>query len=369
MGALSLALALPLSCSVFAASGDYRANVAAAQAARDSQSREMPGQWRDYALASITPSFSWAIRPSSERSVPNVLDRYGAGTDSRALLNLEHQPQSSLSVSFTSGLVCPGIERSVIAPSLSYPIGESSNLSVTALFAHQRFATLGIGLVDASYLPYSAIVPGNESSGAGARVDFGTQFGDRWQWTAGYQSRINMDAFANYRGQFSEPGRFDVPANASIGLRYAITPNMGIDAGVERVMYSNIAPFTSQALPTRMLALLGDGASPEFRWNDLTVYSLGWSLRTRSLGDFALSYSTGQQPEPTSALLARALSQDRADRTLSLAWSRALSRNTHFGVLASYASSPYYLGIPSYRQARDGNVEQVEFQAWWLTRF
>lgn len=387
MGALSLALALPLSFNVSAASADNAADSAAARASYGSRSASMPGQWRNYALASITPAFSWAVRPSPARSVPDVLDRYGAGSDTRALLNLDAQPQSRLTVSFASGLVSdtpapgrvaagvslvpsgPGIERSIIAPSLTYAVGNTGSVSVSALFARQRFATLGMGLADADYLPPSALLLGNESAGAGGRLDFGAALGNRWRWTAGYQSRINMDAFRNYRGVFSEPGKFDIPANANIGLQYAITPAIGVDVGIDRVMYSNVAPFTSLALPTRLLALLGDGASPEFRWNDLTVYSVGWTLRSRTFGEFALRYSTGQQPEPTSELLARALSEDRANRTVSLGWSRALSEDTHFGFLASYASSPYYLGVPSYRELKDGNAQQMEFQAYWLTRF
>src|SRR5690606_11214772 len=219
------------------------------------QTTAMPAQWRSYALASITPSFSWAIRPNAERSVPNVLDRYGAGTDTRFLLDLGAQPQTRLTVSFQSGLVSdtpaprsslldtsivqsgPGIERSVIAPPLNYRLGEESSVSVSAIFgpprcaalgmgtaaldclpppalhyrlgeepsvsvpaivAQQRFATLGMGIADLDYLPASAILRGNESYGAGGRIDLEGSLVDRWHWTAGYQSRVNMDAFNNY---------------------------------------------------------------------------------------------------------------------------------------------------------------------------
>lgn len=387
MGALGFALALPLSFPILAATGDRAGIPASLAATYGSQSASMPAQWRNYALASITPSFSWAIRPSAERSVPDVLDRYGAGTDTRFLLDLGAQPQTQLTVSFQSGLVSdtptprsslldasivqagPGIERSVIAPSLSYRVGDNAKVSVSAIFAQQRFATLGMGITDLDYLPASAVLRGNQSFGAGGRVDLDGDLAERWHWAAGYQSRVNMDALSNYRGVFAEPGKFDIPANANIGIGYDITPVFGVDLGVERIMYSDIVPFTSHALPTRVLALLGDGASPAFEWQDLTVYSLGWTLRNRSIGDFALRYSSRQQPSPTSALLKRALETDTADYTISLGWSRQLSGDAQLGFLASYAASPYFLGVPSWRTPDDGNAEQLEFEAYWLTRF
>lgn len=386
MGALGFALALPLSFAASAASGDG-AGFASVSAGVPSSSSAVPVQWREYALASITPSFSWAVRPNAERSVPSVLDRYGAGTDTRFLLELGSQPQTRVTVSFRSGLVSdtpaprhhvfdsplrhtgPGIERSVIAPSLSYQVGEDARVSVSAIFAQQRFATLGMGVGGAEQLPASAVPRGNEAFGAGGRVDLEGTLSSRWYWSAGYQSRVNMDAFSNYRGVFAEPGRFDIPAHANIGIGYEITPAFGVELGVERILYSDIAPFTSQALPTRVLALLGDGASPAFEWRDLTVYSLGWTLRTPGFGDFALRYSTAQQPSPTSVLLERALESDSADYTLSLGWSRRLSANAHLGFLASYAASPYFLGMPSWRTPADGRAEQLEFEAYWLTRF
>jgi hypothetical protein len=385
MGALGFALALPLSFSVVAGAAEQGGAVASVASAYP-QGPAMPAQWRTYALASITPAFSWAARPSRP-AIPNVLDRYGAGTDARFLLELGNVPQTSLSVSFSSGLVSempapgrvrfdaspvptgPGIERSLIAPSLSYRVGDATQVSVSAVIAEQRFATLGMGVSDLDYLPASAVLRGNRSHGAGGRLDLGGTLAGNWHWTAGYQSRVNMDAFSNYRGVFAEPGKFDIPANANFGVAYDFTPMFGMEFGVERVMYSDITPFTSAALPTRVLALLGDGASPVFEWQDLTVYSVGWTMRQGERGNFALRYSTRQQPSPTSALLKRALDADRAAHTISLGWSHDVSRDAHLGFLASYASSPYFLGMPSWRVPQDGTAQQFEFEAYWLTRF
>jgi hypothetical protein len=365
----------------------FVANASAATLGADGRGGAMPGEWRDYARASITPDFSWAERPAVQ-AAPSVLDRYPLGGDARQLLKLALNQRSALSVSFSSGratdmpgvsapgrvgnftLPQPGIERTVVAPSVQFGIGETSALHVSAVFAYQRFASLGMGVSEAQYLPASAFIAGNSSWGAGARADFSGAIGNRLGWTIGYQSRIAMSPLDNYRGVFAEPGKFDIPASANIGLRYALTPSFGIDLGAERIRYSGITPFTSAALPTRFLALLGDGASPSFRWQDLDVYSVGWSYRSRGAGEFRMQMSTRQQPEPTSPLLASVLEPYMAERTYSLGWARTVGRGSYFNILATYASSAYFLGLlPAEHADSAANASRFEFQALWATRF
>jgi len=188
-------------------------------------------------------------------------------------------------------------------------------------------------------------------------------------WGVAYQSRVGMDSFSNYRGVFSDPGDFDIPANASVALSYSLTPTFGLDVGVQRVMYSSITPFTSSSLPTRFLALLGDGASPVFAWRDLTVYSVGWTMHDDDVGNLELRYTTRQQPMPTSVLLEHALAADTANDMVSLGWSRAVGDNAHMSFAASYASSPYLLMMPAYGTHNNSTAGQVEFEALWSVGF
>jgi hypothetical protein len=275
------------------------------------------------------------------------------------------------STATTLGVPQSGVERTVVTPSLVQQWDDGSTAKLSAVLAYQRFASLGLGVspLQNETLPPTWADAGNTSYGAGARLDLGGPLSDRLHWGVAYQSRVGMDAFTNYRGVFSDPGDFDIPANASVALSYALTPTFGVDVGVQRVMYSAITPFTSPSLPTRFLALLGDGASPVFAWRDLTVYSVGWTLRDSDIGNLEVRYTTRQQPVPTSALLEHALAPDTANDTVSLGWSRALGDNSHMSFAASYASSPYLLMIPSYRSHDNSTASQVEFEALWSVRF
>lgn len=345
-------------------------------------------RWHDYALSSITPQFSWAVLPATN-APPGVLDSYGKRLDSPTLFKVGSASHTHVSLSVATGMVSDtpsvvpsqtsnlvgvpqsGVQRTVVTPSLEQQWDDGTSAKLSAVLAYQRFASLGLGMssLQNGVLPPTWGDVGNTSYGAGARVDFGGPLSENLRWGAAYQSRVGMDAFANYRGVFSDSGDFDIPANASVGLSYALTPVFGVDLGVQRVMYSEITPFTSPALPTRFLALLGDGASPVFAWRDLTVYSVGWTMHSEDVGNVELRYTTRQQPLPTSVLLEHALAPDTANDTVSVGWSRALGVNSHMSFAASYASSSYLLMMPSYRSRDNLTAGQVEFEALYSVGF
>jgi hypothetical protein len=382
--ALLLFYSTPATCAQNAGASSEAVSDAFAEA-----SRSVLARWHDYALASITPQFSWAVLPATN-SAPRVLDRYGERLDMPPLLSQGGQANTHVALSVASGMVSDtpsrlpdqtatlgvpqsGVERTVVTPSLIQQWDDGSAAKLSAVLAYQRFASLGMGMsqppAQSSVAPPTWADAGNTSYGAGARVDVGGPISDHLHWGVAYQSRVGMDTFTTYHGVYSDQGDFDIPANASVDLSYSLTPMFGVDVGVQRVMYSAITPFTSSSLPTRFLALLGDSASPVFAWRDLTVYSLGWTMHDDDIGNLELRYTTRQQPMPTSVLLEHALASDTANDMVSLGWSRAVGTNSHMSFAASYASSPYLLMMPAYHTHDGSTASQLEFEALWSVGF
>lgn len=391
-GALSVLLALPASFNAQAAGyvSDPAALSRLAESSSDQDSGTSLNRWRNYALASITPHFSWAQVTPAANVIPQVTDALTTSRPS-ALSSSLHMFQSGAAVSLSvargaisevPGRASPveqrlldapqysGIERTVVAPTISFPWGERGTISTTAVLAYQRFASIGLGIADAGLAPSPTTFAARDTSyGAGVRVDGNYRLTDRLAWSAGYQTRVGMDAFRNYRGVYGDPGNFDIPAQANFLVSYALTPWMSVDVGVDRVMYSEIKPFTSSGFPIRFLALLGDGLSPNFAWQDLNVYSAGWTLHNRTIGEFQLRYTTQQQPEPTSALLRSALEPDIARYAVSMAWSRATGNHSRFSFLTNYTPAPYLLGLPASGNRDSGSLDRFEFQALWAVAF
>lgn len=392
-GAIGLILALPFSFASTAGAQE-RATTVSSLAAFSSAASILDA-WRDYALADLGAGFSWTTEQSPEQAAPSLLQR-ATGQVAPPVSHFAGslQPVSPLRVTFMTANVAdtaalqpsassgplqdlhPGIQRYIVAPSFSQRWGDDSAVSVSAIFAYQRFAGLGLGQ---AAVPLQAEVPSNSapaslrqypgSYGTGMRVDFNNRLTDRLSWQVGYQSRVNMDAFNNYRGVYSEPGSFDIPASADFGLGYALTPDFKIDLGLQRVMYSHIAPFTSDALPTRFLVLLGSSISPSFAWQDLDVYSLGWSWRDPGDSLWSVHYSTREQPLPTSPLLRNVLEPYLASHDVEFRFAHGFGGHSDLRLAATYAPAQFVLGLPTSNSLRSDGGSQIEYEATWTTRF
>jgi hypothetical protein len=384
-GVLCLALTLPI-CIVANAAMDTGVRPAGEATAVDES--DVPQRWRNYALASITPKFSWA--PETRAVAPQVTDDPVDPLNfSAAIHPFANRPGTSLNLSVAHSLVdgrpqvlstprldvrseLPGVgvQRTVVAPTLVTRWGDTGTFGVTAVLAHQRFVSLGMGQSSTrDGVMLWPVMPGESSYGAGMRLDVGNDLTSRLSWGAAYQSRVNMDAFTTLRGVYADPGQFDIPASTSFGVSYALTPSLSFDVGVQRVMYSDITPYTSPALPKRFLALLGTGASPLFAWQDLDVYSAAWTWRDDAFGNLELRYTTRQQPVPTSSLLKTALESLPADRTMAFGYSKATGRSSRLSLQAIYSSAPYFLGLPSDRATQRVTGDRFEYEAAWAWHF
>lgn len=353
-----------------------------------SSSDSVPDRWRNYALSSITPGFSWA--PAVTAEPPSVTDAnmieaqfalaFGSSSSrSSSSLNLSvaearvgERAQTLSTHQLDVGSELPGVRlnRTVIAPSWVTRWGSQGLVGVTAVLAYQRFVSLGMGeaFLDEG-MPLWPVVPGQTSYGAGLRVDVGNALVDQLSWNAAVQSTIDMDSLNSIRGVYSDPGQFDIPASASFGLSYALTPALSFDVGAERVMYSQVDPFASPALPRHFLALLGSGASPDFAWKDLTVYSAGWTFANARAGIFELRFTTRQQPEPTSELLSTALGVNTADHTVGFGYTKITGPFSKLSLQTVYSSAPYFLGVPGYRVSDRYTGSQLEYELAWTTQF
>jgi hypothetical protein len=351
---------------------------------------DLQARWRDYARQRIAPGYTWsgiapaeaptalsAFRAASSHGVPGsarsaaplALERLGLRLSGEA----QRQPLSAPS---QLGVLDRGrnpIANEFVASTVDRQVGEDGRFSVSAILARQRYASAELGLMpwDAPTRlePVSGALPHESSSGTGVRVGFSDALSPRLSWNIALQSRLDMEPFKSYRGIYSDPGDFDVPARAELGVAFALTPKLQLGVAAERVFYSDTDAFTSAALPSRFLSLLGDGTSPAFAWRDLTVYSAEVAFRDGRKGEWSLRYTTRQQPSPTSRLLHAVLEPEFTDLNLAAGYSRSLGG---FGTLmfaASYAPATYFLGAAPFVQSNYDGGSQVEVEALWTIPF
>lgn len=349
----------------------------------------MPADWRGYALSRITPEFSWAEQ-ALPAEPPKVLDRVGSDPVSDFALTLVQGEGFDIGLEIHArklhgrpagalgGELKPRLIDSVGSPfsgsaantGISGHFG-AAELGVAVVLVHQRYAAPALaGIEFVAGTPRAGIETLAETSqGAGVELRAAYPLSPSLDWNAGYRSRIGMDRFQFYRGIYGKPGDMDIPASAHLGLAWQMDPKTSLELAVDRVMYSEVEPFVSAALPRPVLALLGDATSPEFTWRDLDIYSLALRHDTQSAGSFTVRYSTREQPVPTSELLAGVLLDSAADYGVAFSWQRQVGLGV-WRVVANYAPAEYVLGAPTslYGNA-PGDGRQVEFEALWSMPF
>ena len=347
------------------------------------------GPWQDYLARELTPDFmadanieplhiSWMDYESVV-----ILPVFAAqllGEESRSKLNIELEWQYSGKLNspvFNSNKLQPGLgfKRTLLTPGIMHQLNDTYVLGVSAVFAYQSFGVSSLGMRSfedelPGYLQTSIYSPYEETGfGTGVRLAVRSEVASGVAIDAGFQSRIDMEEFAQFRGVYAQPADLDIPARASVGLTFQASNRSWLNLSVERVMYSDVNAFPSRLLPDRFLSLLGDSTSPVFSWDDLTVYSVGWSWSNGDDTQWRLDFSSKSQPSPSSLTLSQALEGDLADNSMILGYSKKLGRSSRFDLNAAYAPAEYAFGGNVLGITTDNLDQNFEIEAFWTLDF
>lgn len=346
------------------------------------------GPWQEYLAQELTPDYMLAentepVRVSwldSEQVIllPGFASDLEAQPSTWLKLQLEFEASSEYRwQGVTPEPVFEGstFERQYFSPGIQHQISESGVLGVSAIVAYQRYSAASLGLFATSspgseFGLYSSYQPYQESGyGTGVRLAVHQEVVSGVALDAGFQSRIDMEEFAAYRGVYSSPADLDIPARASLALALQTTNRSWLSFEVERVMYSDISAFPSRALPNRFLSLLGDSTSPSFDWEDLTVYTVGYAWSDGKDQEWRIDLSTRTQPSPSSRLLDRAIAGDLADSAMVFGYSRRTGERSRLNLNAAYAPSEYAFGGSVLGVTTEELDQQFEVEAMWTLSF
>jgi long-chain fatty acid transport protein len=346
------------------------------------------GPWQDYLARELTPEFLAETAPEPRRvswmNVESVLilpvfaEQLLGSQPAAMQIKLEWQRSHENTLpGFDRKRNSPGFgfERRLLTPGLVHRINDNQVLGVSAVFAYQSYGTTNLGLRSFQQNPpmqfqtpyYS---PYQESGyGSGVRLAVQSDLAEGMKLDAGFQSRIDMEEFANFHGVYSQPADLDIPARASLGLALQASSRSWLNLSVERVMYSDISAFPSRYLPDRFLSLLGDSTSPAFSWDDLTVYSVGWSWSNGEDTEWRLDFSSRSQPLPTSRALSSALDGSLADNAMIIGYSKRMGLNSRFNLNAAYAPAEYAFGGSVLGVTSEDLDQNLEVEAFWTWDF
>ncbi len=346
------------------------------------------GPWQDYLAHELTPDYMLdpdaVLQPvtwMNEHSVvvlPFFAQKILGEPETYLRLEVDWQYSNQLAMTSFDPVMSSntrGMERRLISPGLLHRINDSQILGISAVFATQSFGVSRLGLHS-----YEQSLPANLRSGiydpyhetgygAGVSLGLSSEITEGITLDAGYRSRIDMNEFANYRGVYSQPADLDIPARAKLGLAFQATEHSWLNVSVERVLYSEIGAFASQNLPGRFLSLLGDSTSPSFSWDDLTVYSVGWTWADNKGSSWYVDFSSRSQPLPSSKILSQAINSDLAQNAMTVGYSRQMSMTSRFNLNAAYAPAEYAFGGNVLGVTTDQLDQDFEVEANWIWDF
>lgn len=346
------------------------------------------GPWQDYLARELTPDYlldptdellniSW-IDQQSVLILPVFAEQLLGEPETFLKLEVDWQYSNELTMNSVNPVLSSGklgLERRLLSPGLLHQLNDSQMIGVSAIFVTQSYGVRGLGMqaYDQSlptnlrptiYDPYQ-----ETGYGAGVSLALRSELTEGITLDAGFQSRIDMNEFANYRGVYSQPADLDIPARARLGLAFQASDKSWLNVSVERVLYSEIGAFASRNLPGRFLSLLGDSTSPSFSWDDLTVYSVGWAWADNKGTSWHVDFSSRSQPSPSSRILSQAIDSDLAQNAMTIGFSRRMSMSSRFNVNAAYAPAEYAFGGNVLGVTTDQLSQDFELEAFWTWDF
>lgn len=347
------------------------------------------GPWEEYLIHELTPSLdrltivdepriSW-LELDDVHIVPDFARSMIDKDRSSLRLSLHHSHSSRLFSDMTDGRATLSggyrFDQSLVMPGVTHRMSDHSALTVSAILASQRFGAAGMNLNE-SDAPLSGMASwqaedplrSEVAHGAGLRFALSGELMEGVSLEAAYQSRIDMNEFASVRGVHGAQAELDIPSRLQLGLALNTTERTRLNFGVSQVFYSEVGAFASRALPARFTALLGDSGSPQFAWDDLVVYNLGWSWRSDNDLELFFDYQTRSQPRPTVPALASALSDELAQNSMLMGVSKGLG-NSRVQFNAAYAPPEATFGGNVLGVVSSKLDQSLEVQALWSLTF
>lgn len=319
------------------------------------------GPWESYLARELTPdlefldpvevpSISWLAIDHNivlpEFAKP-LLDR--AGQSKLTLFQTEARAgmlhDQLMAAPGTSSL--PGFQRSTLLSGLAGNLDARNRFSVSAVLASQQFShsMLDLAEFDGEWRPVDFFAGNRELSiGTGLQLGFASELAPRLMFNASFQSRVNMDELASVRGVHGFSADLDIPSRIQMALDMRAGSQTLFTVAVAQVFYSGVGAFPSRFLPARFNALLGDSSSPDFEWNDLTVYSVGMRWQHESEFEFSLDLYSRSQPTPSAASLSAALGEELGQHSVLMGIGKRIGDRARIDVLASYAPPEFAFG-------------------------
>lgn len=262
--------------------------------------------------------------------------------------------------------------RSLFAPGVAYRVNENSELSLAVVFAQQNYSDVnflaseinGFDQLDLYSVSYT-----ETSNGLGLNLGISQKIFERVSFDAEYQSKIDMDGFSRLLGVQADPADFDIPEQIKVALGFDLTSRNSVTLKATHSYYSDLNAFVSRSFPDIFLTFLNDLESPDFNWDDQTVFAVNVSHQLNNGAVFNLEYSGRQQQPATDTDLTTILNAISAPYSVRFGLTTPLFGG-ELDFYASYAPKPLNFSRTDFgRVSNELKGKHKEAVVSWLFTF
>lgn len=262
--------------------------------------------------------------------------------------------------------------RSYIAPGIAYRVNDDTEYNLAVVFAQQNYNDINFlasEINGADQLDLYAVSYNETSNGLGLNLGMKQQVFDWLSIETHYQSKIDMDGFSRLVGVQADPADFDIPEHLSMSLGLQLSERNALRLDAKHSIYKDINAFVSQSYPDIFLTFLNDLESPDFQWDNQTMYSVALEHQFNNGAMINVAYSGRQQPPATDQNLTTILKAISAEYSVRVGFSAPLLGG-QLDMYGSYAPKPLNFGRTDFGQVDDVlKGEHKEAVVSWLYTF
>lgn len=343
----------------------------------------------------LIPHFGWNHMLSPDSAVGITV--YGNGgmntryEDGSATFGTPFGPMT-FPGSFGGGTAGVDLMQLFVAATYSKKITPNVAVGISPILAAQRFEARGLGAFGGDFnfdgTPGDAIADGvadsltnnghDMSYGGGVKIGIQGEVVPGVSLGASYQSKMYMSEFDDYADLFAEQGSFDIPATATAGIAWNVTPTSTIVFDVQHIWYSDVdsianpfSRFTMGCFAGDASQCLGGDNGVGFGWDDMTVYKIGYQWQSSPEWTWRVGYSYGEQPISDSQVLFNILAPGVIEQHFTFGFTKQMGKTNELSVAAMYAPSNSVKGANPLDPAQTIELEmdQYQLEASWAWKF
>ncbi|PWB79963.1 MAG: hydrocarbon degradation protein [Methylocystaceae bacterium] len=219
------------------------------------------------------------------------------------------------------------------------------------------------------------------SVGGGIRAGLQWRATEQLRFAVAASTPMFMTAFGKYAGLVANSGRFDIPANVTVGLAYDVLPNLTVMADWRHIFYSGVEAVHNSSFPV-LRNSLGTAGGPGFGWNDTDSAAVGVEWRATPGLALRAGYHYATSPIPSRAVTLNILSPVINAHHVSGGFSYEVTKNSSIDFAAVYAFKNSVRGpealpqsplapLGAYNPAANVNIwlRGLEFTVGWTYKF